>query len=1155
MKALRIILFVLVMAGAVSGATDYKIIVDIRDKTVTATNLIAILETVPTKIINLDGADPEDLILRIMDRDGTTMALAESFTGDVTNAYGNIDLNTSELTNYFSGGSAQSIKHLNLGVWDTGQNILLANDRIEIQNNPYLPWMAGPSPVGTSYLIAERTGEWSRAYSGTNFIAVLLPFDTTMTSAEFGYVPQYNANGLFSLLPVDGLVASATNVAWGNVLGTISDQTDLWAYLTNSFTLLNANSWTADWASISGKLDSNHWAGVIQSNQVAIALETTNRIAGDTALGVQIANESNRLDAVDVSLFAWINSNYVDILVLQGLGGSNQVAIASNDVDILVLQGLGWSNQVAIASNDVDILLLQGLGLSNQTEIATKLDSNTWANSEANTNVIFRNGDTISAGITNLQTFYAQRFTSISNTVLGVSDVGIGGAENWVDGLGCGLLGGFSNGLWGTYASIIGGYQNINTGSYGNIIIGGANNETVGGTFNTIISGYANYINGTYGNVIAGGINHEIKEGAYYSFIGGGDGNGITSSWDAVIAGGNGNRIITAFYSFIGAGQNNKTVGGSASVVGGTDNTAGTGAFIGGGYQNYATRTGSVVGGNTNRNYGVNGIIGGGMGNIIDAGSEYSGILCGRSNYVDDASDYSVIMGGISNYVDGNYSGVMAGYGNRVTGNYSVVLSGKQNDNQGDYSSIVGGLDNFIDTPATYSTILNGRDSVIRSNYCVVGGRKGRAYHDGNTIFTDSQDSYLDSTNKNMMLLRFQNGYILAGGALTADLSNGYNFPTNGINAYQLGGLDYTAYSLDSNTVHRNGSTMTKGLTNNVGYWGIGVGLTGVLAENIDGTNLTVSSGDFNAKMYVPAASPQSGVFGVRYRVGASSVADATMYAQDGGAYDPSWNMGGLRVSGVRNPVATNDAVNLAYLTGGSFTSHPVPTGTVAYGGNTLGGVGNLLPETANTSDIGSTNLYFKDIYASTGTWYFVNEDGTIASSMSVGGGTTTFSGVINAPGADIPGVSADVMISVVATQNTTLTSSSTADLYIPITNGVVTYNRTGVPILDGNCFDVQTNDVGYYKVDMDGSFSTDKNSAHVINVHMARVNGQTNLADNIGMSRTISSTAIGSFSGSGIIRMGTNDCIQPYISTSASGGEEITFEHFAVILEKVGEL
>ena len=138
---------------ATARADTWHIVVDVATKHVaSSTNAVAIRELVPVEILHLGGTTATNLAMQIIDREGNIMAAAGGFTaGTNNNALGNINLNTTPLTNFFGGMPATSARGFTLVVADTNLVRELCNDIITVQNNPYQPGMPDPTPVEQAY--------------------------------------------------------------------------------------------------------------------------------------------------------------------------------------------------------------------------------------------------------------------------------------------------------------------------------------------------------------------------------------------------------------------------------------------------------------------------------------------------------------------------------------------------------------------------------------------------------------------------------------------------------------------------------------------------------------------------------------------------------------------------------------------------------------------------------------------------------------------------------------------------------------------------------------------------------------------------------------------------------------------------------------------
>jgi hypothetical protein len=234
-------------------------------------------------------------------------------------------------------------------------------------------------------------------------------------------------------------------------------------------------------------------------------------------------------------------------------------------------------------------------------------------------------------------------------------------------------------------------------------------------------------------STVAGGQLHTIGTGGGgggngWSFIGGGFQNTIPALMDIDTSG-----------AFIGAGGYNTVSAFSASVVGGTGNTAsGQGAFVGGGAlnspapNNSATGVNSaVVGGTNNAASDDQTVVGGGENNM--ASDTWAAVVGGQNNTASSenafvgagntntASGTSSVVGGGANNVASQF-GCFVGGGdtNQATGTRSAVAGGETNQATGPLSFVGGGLAN--QAQQDYAAVIGGLDCVAGDLYTTVGG-------------------------------------------------------------------------------------------------------------------------------------------------------------------------------------------------------------------------------------------------------------------------------------------------------------------------------------------------------------------------------------------------------------------------------------------------
>ena len=157
----RVFLCVLMLAWLapiVQASDDVVLVLDLETNSVDQRALLAIRETAVVRLVNIGNANPVDLVIRLLDpHTGTVLAFGESFTAVNGFAVGSVDLNTVEAVNHFEGYGHQAQRSVSVAVWDAGRNRLLLNDRVALQNNPYLEGMPLPNPVPPSGLYARMT--------------------------------------------------------------------------------------------------------------------------------------------------------------------------------------------------------------------------------------------------------------------------------------------------------------------------------------------------------------------------------------------------------------------------------------------------------------------------------------------------------------------------------------------------------------------------------------------------------------------------------------------------------------------------------------------------------------------------------------------------------------------------------------------------------------------------------------------------------------------------------------------------------------------------------------------------------------------------------------------------------------------------------------
>jgi trimeric autotransporter adhesin len=217
-------------------------------------------------------------------------------------------------------------------------------------------------------------------------------------------------------------------------------------------------------------------------------------------------------------------------------------------------------------------------------------------------------------------------------------------------------------------------------------------------------------LSGFYPNVLGGSSANAIAAGLTSTTIGGGTGNSILVTGDAILASS----------SVIG--------GGAANIIGATPGS------------------GTIALGGCNT-------IGGGIANNIRTGGDFSTISGGSGNLISTNSDYDTISGGYENAIAaGSFLGVIGGGGNNLIGTNSSNCV------------IAGGGNNLITNNSSFAVIPGG-DSNAATNYAFAAGRRAKAIHQGAFVWADSQNADFAATGSNQFLIR-------AGGGVGINTAN-----------------------------------------------------------------------------------------------------------------------------------------------------------------------------------------------------------------------------------------------------------------------------------------------------------------------------------------------------------------------------------------------
>lgn len=170
-----ILLIALVSEGVF--ATTTTLTVDVDDNRIVASGIPAIRETVTLIITNAGSLTAGNLKFAVL-QDDTIYAQAEDFVYTNGAFRDSLDLNTVALTNFFEPFEDQSKRQFTVTLWDRVNYRLVFNDKLNIQNNPYVTGMSPATAVSNDYnakveALIGQTSVWNQAStdasSWTNF--------------------------------------------------------------------------------------------------------------------------------------------------------------------------------------------------------------------------------------------------------------------------------------------------------------------------------------------------------------------------------------------------------------------------------------------------------------------------------------------------------------------------------------------------------------------------------------------------------------------------------------------------------------------------------------------------------------------------------------------------------------------------------------------------------------------------------------------------------------------------------------------------------------------------------------------------------------------------------------------------------------------------
>lgn len=168
---------------------------------------------------------------------------------------------------------------------------------------------------------------------------------------------------------------------------------------------------------------------------------------------------------------------------------------------------------------------------------------------------------------------------------------------------------------------------------------------------------------------------------------------------------------------------------------------------------------------------------------------------------------YSIVSGGKNHINNGNYSGIFAGSANTIGGNFSVALNGRLNTTllSGSHS-IISGEKNIINSPYSYNTILNSKQSTLSysRNSIIINGS-------GNTIGAQ-YNSIINGINN---YISFSDHSAIIGGTNHGIQGSDYSVIIGGKNSFVgngyssiVGGINHLVNNLFSSVLGGSGNTV-----------------------------------------------------------------------------------------------------------------------------------------------------------------------------------------------------------------------------------------------------------------------------------------------------------------------------------------------------------
>jgi hypothetical protein len=311
-----ITLLAILMAIPTVSATTLEISVNQTNKKATITGDAAVRETVDLEITGIGSENATNWYVMLIS--GTNMmAIATNLTQTVSTAYGELNLNTVELTNHFANAKiGRADRKFDFVIWNTVSSNLIANDTIELLNNPYTALLATPTAVNdwaesdaryltlTSWQAAAAygisvtdTSSWTTAYGWGDHSSVGYATEADLTIAE-GRITVLEGSTSNGDTAYTWVAANSNDVAY---LLTRTNEWNQAVTDATSWTNFYAGNWvtfTNDWQGSNAIFQAHY--DLLSSQKVSVVTFSGSGLVWQA--GIDLAQASADSNTVDVAV-------------------------------------------------------------------------------------------------------------------------------------------------------------------------------------------------------------------------------------------------------------------------------------------------------------------------------------------------------------------------------------------------------------------------------------------------------------------------------------------------------------------------------------------------------------------------------------------------------------------------------------------------------------------------------------------------------------------------------------------------------------------------------------------------------------------------------------------------------------------------------------